>query len=105
MPGTPFYKIDNGWYTQGQNYNNMLFWQNENEFYPDKDEFDIWTCDANTGQPVPVCVQAKGTHPGWRPAHTLRTKNVRHHHFPSEMTGSNARWAIAASVYQYTPAH
>lgn len=48
--------------------NGMAFWQNENEFYPDTEDFDIWTVDGS-GNGVPT-------------GNTLRNQKVRHHRFP-----------------------
>ena len=44
------------------------FWENQNEFYPNTDDFDVWTTDA-AGNPVS--------------AGTLRGEKVRHHKLPS----------------------
>lgn len=53
---------------------NMSFWENENETYPDTEDFDIWTVDSQ-GNPVQT-------------DSTLRNKNVRHHKFPSNKNSS-----------------
>ena len=45
-------------------YRNMNYWQNNTEFYPNNSDFDIWDNSGWTGG-------------------TLKKKNVRHHHFPS----------------------
>ena len=47
----------------------MRMWQNSNEFYPDTDDFDIFTVDGS-GNPVDT-------------GNTLRSKNVRHHKVPN----------------------
>ena len=44
------------------------YWQNENEYYPNTNDFDIWSVD-NNGNPVQ--------------AGSLRGLNVRHHKMPS----------------------
>lgn len=46
----------------------MGYWENQNELYPNTDDFDIWETDS-VGTPVQVG--------------TLRGKNVRHHKMPS----------------------
>jgi len=48
--------------------NGMAYWENENEIYPDNENYDIW--DVNT---VGIGVNT---------GVTLRNKPVRHHHFP-----------------------
>jgi len=47
----------------------MSYWENENETYPDLDDFDIWSVDPD-GNPIDT-------------GETLRFKKVRHHKFPS----------------------
>ena len=47
--------------------NNMNYWENENEFYPDTDNFDIYVMKTGSSDEIG----------------TLRGKKVRHHHFPS----------------------
>jgi len=47
--------------------NNMGFWENEDETYPDTDDFDVYD------------VQADGT---GTQVDSIRNENVRHHHFP-----------------------
>lgn len=46
----------------------MGFWENQNELYPNTDDFDVWETDS-VGTPIQVG--------------TLRGKNVRHHKMPS----------------------
>ena len=48
---------------------NIGYWENENEQYPNTDDFDIWTVDAS-GNPVNT-------------GQSLRNQNVRHHKMPS----------------------
>ena len=48
---------------------NMAFWENENETYPNTEDFDIWTVAAD-GTPEQT-------------TDSLRNKKVRHHKFPS----------------------
>jgi len=48
--------------------NDMAFWENAQETYPDTDDWDIYDVDSN-GDPVDT-------------TNTLRNENVRHHHFP-----------------------
>lgn len=44
------------------------YWHNENEYYPNTDDFDVWSTD-NSGNPIQ--------------AGSLRGSNVRHHKMPS----------------------
>ena len=46
----------------------MAYWENENEFYPNTDDFDTWSVD-NLGNPVQTG--------------SMRGTNVRHHKMPS----------------------
>lgn len=48
---------------------NMAFWENENETYPNTEDFDIWTVTADG-----IATQTTDS---------LRNKKVRHHKFPS----------------------
>lgn len=48
---------------------NMSYWENENETYPDTEDFDVWTVDSQ-GNALQTTT-------------TLRNKQVRHHKFPS----------------------
>lgn len=54
------------------------FWENQNEFYPNTDDFDVWTTDVS-GNPVL--------------AGTLRGQKVRHHKLPSN---KNATYSYVA---------
>ena len=111
IPNVKFYQIDNGIYFSNiANHNMMLFWENINEFYPDTDDFDIWTCNP-AGQPTPLAVKGQTNlstgvlDAGWRWNNgvndaTLRLDNVRHHHFPSEMSQPATMFTIAEGVAQ-----
>ena len=52
----------------GTTTNTTGYWQNENEYYPNTDDFDIWATD-NSGIPIQTG--------------SLRGLNVRHHKMPS----------------------
>jgi len=55
----------------GQPSNNMNYWENANEFYPDVENYDIYEINAEGAEEL---------------MGTLRNKNVRHHHFPSNQS-------------------
>jgi hypothetical protein len=52
----------------GTTTNTTGYWQNENEYYPNTDDFDVWATD-NNGIPIQIG--------------SLRGLNVRHHKMPS----------------------
>tara|TARA_R110001592_G_scaffold135278_2_gene351467 strand:+ start:3849 stop:10256 length:6408 start_codon:yes stop_codon:yes gene_type:complete len=53
--------------------NNMNYWENATEVYPSSENYDIW--DEDTFIDSLGVIQ--------NPVGTLKNKNVRHHHFPS----------------------
>ena len=61
---------NSGLSTYGSYYNQMNYWENATEFYPDTDNYEVWT-NTNGGQ------QKAGA------SGSIQGLNVRHHHFPS----------------------
>ena len=53
------------------NFNNMNYWENSTEFYPNTSDFDVWDETSFVS----------GT-----PISSIKGLNVRHHHFPSNRT-------------------
>lgn len=65
----PYQYFDTSYMGDVPLYSNMGYWQNQNEFYPQNTDFELWTVDSN-GQGVFVSAAANN-------------QNVRHHRMPS----------------------
>lgn len=65
----PYQYLDTSYMMNSSESNNMGFWQNKNELYPDTKDFESWSVD-NNGQPILVSTE-------------LISTNVRHHKMPS----------------------
>lgn len=60
----------------------MGYWENDNEVYPDTDDFDVWGYDANAPSVRDSNLSILDpSDPSYVP--TLRNAKVRHHKFPS----------------------
>ena len=56
-------------YSHMEENTNMGYWRNENEFYPNTDDWEIWDVDSDGN--------------GYYTGNHLSTANVRHHRFPN----------------------